>query len=113
MAIRLVALGNSYPLAARFGKFGDTMLPSNISPESVPDKCHEFYVHKIEEIRSSFDPDRSIPTNPLEFSGTVFVEFQLVTENVKTTVLKMSKSLVISNQYLLLSFVIVWMEKIP
>ena len=33
---------------------------------------NEFFVHKIEEIRSSFDPDRPIPTNPVEFSGTAF-----------------------------------------
>ena len=57
------------------------MLPSNISPESLPDKFNEFFVHKIEEIRSSFDPDRPIPTNPVAFSGTVFAEFQLVTED--------------------------------
>ena len=69
------------------GKFGDTMLPSNISPESLPDKFNEFFVHKIDEIRRSFDPDRPIPTNPVEFSGTAFVEFQLVTEDfVKTVV---------------------------
>ena len=30
------------------GKFGDTMLPSNISSESLPDKFNEFFVHKIE-----------------------------------------------------------------
>ena len=30
------------------GKFGDTMLPSNISHESLPDKFNEFFVHKIE-----------------------------------------------------------------
>ena len=46
------------------------MLPSNISPESPPDKLNEFFVHKIEEIRRNFDPDRPIPTNPVEFSGT-------------------------------------------
>ena len=57
------------------------MLPSNISPESLPYKSNEFFVHKIEEIRSSFDPDRPIPTNPVEFSGTAFAEFQLVTED--------------------------------
>ena len=69
------------------GKFGDTMLPSNISPEFLLNKFNEFFVHKIEEIRSSFDPDRRIPTNPVEFSGTVFAEFQLVTEDfVKTVV---------------------------
>ena len=54
------------------GKFGDTMLPSNVSPESPPDKFNEFFVHKTEEIRDSFDPDRPMPTNPVEFSGTVF-----------------------------------------
>ena len=36
------------------GKFGDTMLRSNISPESLPDKFKELFEHKIEEIRSSF-----------------------------------------------------------
>ena len=62
------------------------MLPSNISPESVPDKF-KFFVHKIDEIRRSFDPDRPIPTKPVEFSGTAFAEFQLVTEDfVKTVV---------------------------
>ena len=72
------------------GKFADTMLPSNISHESLPDKFNEFFVHKIEEIRRSFDPDRPIPTNPVEFSGTPFVEFQLVTEDfVKTIVQEM------------------------
>ena len=66
------------------------MLPSKISPESLPDKFNEFFVHKIEEIRSSFDPDRPIPTNPAEFSGTAFAEFQLVTEDfVKTVVQEM------------------------
>ena len=74
------------------GKFGDTMLPLNISPESLPDKFNEFFVHKIEEIRRSFDPDRPIPTNPVEFSGTAFAEFQLVTEDfVKTVVQEMPK----------------------
>ena len=74
------------------GKFGDSMLPSNISPESLTDTFNEFFVHKIEEIRHNFDPDRPIPTNPVEFSGTAFAEFQLVTEDfVKTVVLVMPK----------------------
>ena len=47
------------------------MLPSITSPESLPDNFNEFFVHKIEEIRSSFDPNRPIPTNPVEFSGRV------------------------------------------
>ena len=64
--------------------------PSNISPESLPDKFNEFFVHKIEEIRSSVDPDKPIPTNQSEFSGTAFAEFQLVTEDfVKTVVQEM------------------------
>ena len=68
------------------------MLPSNISPESLPDEFNEFFVHKIDEIRRSFDPDRPIPTNPVEFSGTAFAEFQLVTEDfVKTVVQEMPK----------------------
>ena len=72
------------------GKFGDTMLPSNISLESLPDKFNEFFVLKTEEIRSSFDPDRPIPTNSVEFSDTFFAEFQLVTEDfVKSVVQEM------------------------
>ena len=64
--------GELFRLSQMMGKFGDTMLPSNISPESLPDKFNEFFVHKIEEIRRSFDPDRPIPTNPVEFSGIAF-----------------------------------------
>ena len=72
------------------GKFGDSMLPSNSSPESLPDKFNDFFAHKTEEIRSSFDPDRPIPTNPVEFLGT---EFQLVTEDfVRTVIQKMPKT---------------------
>ena len=55
---------------------------------SLPDKFNEFFVHKIEEIRSSFDPDRPIPTNPVEFTGTVFAEFQHVTEDFAKTVVQ-------------------------
>ena len=43
-------------------------------------------MHEIEEIRSSFDPDMPIPTNPVEFSGTVVAEFQLVTEEFVKTI---------------------------
>ena len=66
--------------------------PQNICPESLPDKLNDFFVHKIEEIRSSFDPDRPIPTNTVEISGTAFTEFQLVTEDfVRTIVQEMPK----------------------
>ena len=72
------------------GKCGGTTLPSNTSPESLPDKFKDFIVHKIEEIRRSFDPDRPVPSIPLEFSGTVFKEFQLVIEDfVKSIVQEM------------------------
>ena len=91
---KIVNCGSSRELfclnSQMMGKFGDTLLPSNISPESLPDKFNEFFVHKIEEVSSSFDPDRPIPTNPVEFSGTAFAEFQLVTEDfVKTVVQEM------------------------
>ena len=80
---KIVNCGSSWELCRLssqvIGKFGDAMLPSNIYSESLPDKFNEFFVHKIDEIRSSFDSDRPIPTNPVEFSGTVFAEFQLVT----------------------------------
>ena len=71
---KIVNCGSSlelYRLSSQImGKLRDTMLPSNISPESLPDKFNDFFVHKIEEIRSSFDPDRPIPTNPVELYGT-------------------------------------------
>ena len=93
---KIVNCGSSRELfrlsSQMMGKFGDTMLPSNISPESLLDKFNEFFVHKIDEIRRSFDPNRPIPTNPVEFSGTAFAEFQLVTEDfVKTVVQEMPK----------------------
>ena len=102
------------PSSQMMGTFLDTMLPSNISPESLPDKFNEFFVHKIEEIRCSFDPDRPIPTNPVDFSGTVFAEFQLVTEDfVKTVVQEMPKSLVTLILCPPLSFMIVWTKLFP
>ena len=59
------------------GKFGDTTLPSNISPESLPDEFNEFFVHKTEEIRSSFDPDRPIPTTQLNSLAQPLQSFNL------------------------------------
>ena len=93
---KIVYCGSSLELfrlgSQMIGKFGDTVLPSNISPESLPDKFNKFFVHKIDKIRRSFDPDRPVPTNPVEFSGTAFAEFQLVTEDlVKTVVQEMPK----------------------
>ena len=93
---KIVNCGSSRELfrlsSQMMGKCGDTMLLSNIYPESLLDKFNEFFVHKTEEIRRSFDPDRPIPTNPVEFSGTAFAEFQLVTEDfVKTVVQEMPK----------------------
>ena len=94
--IKIVNCGCSRELfhlsSQMMGKFVDTMLPSNVSPESLPNKFNEFFVHKIEEIRRSFDLDRPIPTNSVEFSGTAFAEFQFVTEGfVKTVVQEMPK----------------------
>ena len=88
---KIVNCGSSRELfrlsSQMMGKLGDTM--------SLPDTLNEFFVHKIEEIRSSFDPDRPIPTNPVEFSGIAFAEFQLVTEDlVKTYSRKCPQSLV-------------------
>ena len=72
---KIVNCGRSQKLFCLSGqmmvKFGDTMLPSNISPESLPDKFNELFSHNTEEIRSSFDSDRPIPTSPVEFSGSL------------------------------------------
>ena len=91
---KIVNCGSSLELfhlsSQMMGKFGDTMLPSIISPESLPDKFNEFFVHTFDEIRRNFDPDRPIPTDPVELSGTVFAEFQPVTEDfVKIVVQEM------------------------
>ena len=87
---KIVNCGSSWellcPCSQMMGKFGDIMFPSNISPECLPDKFNEFFVHKIDEIRRSFDPGRPIPANPVEFSGTAFAEFKLVTEDFVKTV---------------------------
>ena len=84
------------------GKFGDTMLPSNISPESLPDKF----------MRN--DPNRRIPINSVEFSGIVYEDFQLVTEDlVKHYFRKCSKSLVTSTPYPLLLYMTVRMNLFP
>ena len=118
---KIVNCGSSRELfrlsSQMMGKFGNTMHPSNISPESAPDKFNEFFVHKTEEIKRSYDPDRPIPTNPVEFCGAAFAEFQLVTEDfVKTVVQEMQKkkkSLVTLTPYPPLSFMIVWTKLLP
>ena len=118
LCYKIVNSGNSQELfrlsSQMMGKSGDTMLPSNISPESLPDKFNEFFVYKTEEIRSSFDPDRPIPTNPVEFSRTAFAEFQLVTEDCQNrSPGNAPKSLVTLTPYPHLSFMIVWTKLFP
>ena len=70
------------------GTFRGTVLPSNIPPESLPDKFSKFFVSKIELIRSSLDPDRPFPSDTAEFSGTPFAEFKLITNNCVKEVLQ-------------------------
>ena len=78
---KIVNCGSSRELfrlnSQMMGKFGGTMLPSNISPESLPDKFNEFFVHKIEEIRSIFDPDRQIPLTLLNALAQSLQSFNL------------------------------------
>ena len=50
------------------GTFGGTALPSNIPPESLPDKFGEIFASKFEQIRSSLDSNRPIPTDTLRLS---------------------------------------------
>ena len=74
------------------GTFRGTVLPSNfdsnIPPEPLPDKFSEFFVSKTEQIRSSLDPDRPFPCDTVEFSGTPFAEFQLITNDCVKKVLQ-------------------------
>ena len=70
------------------GTFRGTVLPSNIPPESLPDKLSDFFVRRIEQIRSSLDPDRPFPCDTVEFSGTPFAKFQLITNDCVKEVLQ-------------------------
>ena len=70
------------------GTFRGTVLPSNIPPESLPDKFGEFFVNKIELIRSSLDADRPFHCDTVEFSGTPFTEFMLITNDCVKEVLQ-------------------------
>ena len=70
------------------GTFRGTVLPSNIPPVSLPDKFSEFFVRKIELIRSSLDPDRPFPCDTDEFSGTPFAQFKLITNDCVKEVLQ-------------------------
>ena len=70
------------------GTFRGTVLPSNIPPESLPDKFSDFFVSKIEQIRSSLDPDRPSPCDTVENSETPFAEFQLITSDCVKEVLQ-------------------------
>ena len=73
-------------------QFGETILPSNISLEFLPEKLNEFFLRKIGEIRSRFDLDIPISNDLAKFSGTLFAVFQLATEDfVKTEVKEMPK----------------------
>ena len=47
-----------------------------------------FFVSKVEQIRSSLDPDRPLPTDTVEFSGTLFAEFKLITNDCVKEVLQ-------------------------
>ena len=70
------------------GIFGDTVLPSNIHPESLPDTFSEFFVGKIELIRNSLHSDRPVPTETVVFSGTLFAEFQPITDECVKAILR-------------------------
>ena len=47
-----------------------------------------FFVHKIELIRSSLDPGSPFPYDTVEFSGTPFAEFKLITNDCVKEVLQ-------------------------
>ena len=100
------------------GAFTDTMLPRTYL-QSLPDTFNDFFVClfvcKIEQTRSSLDPDRSIPTDTVGFSGTLFAKFPCVTDDCVKTVFqeKPKKSLVTSTQYQPLYFIIAWVRLFP
>ena len=89
--------------------FRGTVLPSNIPPESPPEKFSDFFVSKIELIRSSLDPDRPFPCDTVEFSGTPFAEFKLITNDcVKEVFQEMPKKSCDLDPIPTLFFMIVW-----
>ena len=51
-------------------------------------RLSEFFVGKIEQIRSSLDSDRPVPTETVVFSGTLFAEFQPITDERMKAVLR-------------------------
>ena len=59
------------------GQFRDTMLHSNFTQASVADQFNELFVHKIEEIRSSIDPDSQSPLTLLTSPGQSLQRFNL------------------------------------
>ena len=69
------------------GIFRGIVVPSNIPPESLPDKFSDFF-SKIEQIRGRHDPDRPLPTDTVEFLGTLFAEFQLIPNDCVKEVLQ-------------------------
>ena len=91
------------------GTFRGTVLPSNIPPESLPDKFSECFVSKIELIRSSLDPDRPFPCDTVELFGTPFAKFKFMTNDcVKEVLQEMPKKSCDLDPILTLFFMIVW-----
>ena len=70
------------------GTFRGTVLPSNIPPESLPDKFSDFFVSKIQLIRISLDPDKPFSCDTVELSETAFAEFKLITNDCVKEVLQ-------------------------
>ena len=58
-------------------EFGDTVLPSNISPESLPDKFNKFFVHKIDEIRRGLTLTDQFPLTQLNSLAQSLQSFNL------------------------------------
>ena len=74
------------------GTFRATVLPSNTTPESLPDKFSKFFLlvwlNRLEAALTL----TGHPPDTVEFSGTPFAEFQLITNDcVKEVLQEMSK----------------------
>ena len=74
------------------GKSNEKMLPTNISPERVPDSMNSFFVSKIEMIREELDANCLMPENR-DFNGEKLSDFEPVTEDfVKKLILDSPKT---------------------
>ena len=72
----------------RWWAHSETLLCPKTFPQSLFLISLMNFVSKIEQIRSSLDPDRPIPADTVKFHGTLFADIQLLTDDCVKAVFK-------------------------